>query len=55
MKKVKCVETNEVFNSIREASIDKNINEASISNSMNKKQKAKTAGGYHWVLVKENE
>lgn len=48
-KKVKCVETNIVYNSQLEASRLTGIGQQSISRVVNGKQS--TAGGYHWELV----
>ena len=47
--KIKCLETNEVFKSIIEASRVKKVNEANIHSVL--KNKRKTAGGYHWKRV----
>lgn len=47
MKKVICVETNEVFESIRDAGNRYNISFSCIC--MCCKGKSKTAGGYHWA------
>lgn len=47
---VRCVESNEVFNSIVEASKRKNINRGSISHAIN--GRAKKAGGYSWEAVR---
>lgn len=48
-KKVICIETGEIFRSIREAKRLTNINKTSISGCCNGKQN--TAGGYHWMFV----
>lgn len=49
-KKVKCIETNEVFNSIREATTQFGYKSYStISNILN--GRTKTAYGYHWVRI----
>ena len=48
-KKVINIDTNEIFESILEASIKYNINKKSISN--NCRGKSKSAGGYHWKYV----
>lgn len=45
-RKVLCIETNEIFNTILEASISKNINNVGIWNCCN--NLAKTAGGFIW-------
>lgn len=49
IKKVKCIDTNKIYNSIKEASNDNNINRASISFCC--VGKYKTAGGLHWEYV----
>ena len=48
-KKVLCVETNEVFNSIKEASISKQLQVSHIGEVCMGKRK--THGGYHWQFV----
>ncbi|MBR2874805.1 MAG: hypothetical protein IKC00_03155, partial [Clostridia bacterium] len=48
-KKVVCVETNEVFLSIKEAAIKHGLNRQCISNCCKGKQE--TTGGYHWKFV----
>lgn len=48
-KKVLCVETSEVFESVSEAQRKTGIFNNSISNVCNGKRK--TAGGYHWKFV----
>lgn len=48
-KKVKCVDTNEVFSSIREASKTYDISESSIGQCCN--TRLKTAGKLHWVFI----
>lgn len=52
VKKVVCLETKEVFNSTKEASVSKGIDAGSISCCCNKR-KLKTAGGFHWVFYDE--
>lgn len=47
-KKVICIETNIVYNSIKEASRKTNINKKNISYCCRKVEHYKTAGGYHW-------
>lgn len=49
MKKVLCVETGEIFRSIRQAAIAKKISNSCISCACSGTQK--TAGGYHWMVV----
>ena len=51
-KKVVCLETNEVFNSIKDASKKYNIDSSSISCCCHKR-KVKQAGGYHWIFYNE--
>jgi hypothetical protein len=51
-KPVLCVELNKVFNSLTEAALEFNLSVGNISNCC--RGKGKTAGGYHWELVKEN-
>lgn len=48
---VKCVETNTVYHSAREASRQTNIYASSISRCCNNEYGFKTAGGYHWEYV----
>ena len=48
-RKIICIETNEIFNSIAEASRIKNINNIGKCLKDNKY----TAGGYHWQYIKE--
>lgn len=48
-KKVLCVETGIIYNSISEASQCTNINGGNIGNVCH--ERLKTAGGYHWVFV----
>ena len=50
-KKVICVETNIVYESIHQAEMLTKISHASISNCCN--EKALTAGGYHWRFVEK--
>lgn len=49
-KKVLCIETNIVYNSITEAERQTNVNRQNISKVCNKKG-LKTAGGFHWEFV----
>ena len=51
-KVVRCVETNNIFKTISEAAIHVGICVSLISQALH--GKIKTAGGYHWELVKEN-
>lgn len=48
-KKILCIETNEKFNSISEASKNKKIKSSCISHVIN--GKAKTAGGFKWKEI----
>lgn len=48
-KKVLCVESNVIYNSVKEASIDTNIHQGSISNCC--RGISKTAGGFHWEYI----
>ena len=48
-KKCKCIETNEIFNSIREAEAKYNLNNSHITACC--KGSRKTHGGYHWEYV----
>lgn len=47
-KKVMCVETKIIYNSIKEASRETNIDKKNISYCCKKIKNYKTAGGYHW-------
>lgn len=47
-KPVRCVETGESFPSINSAAKQKHIDQGQISNIVNCKKGALTAGGYHW-------
>lgn len=51
IKKVKCVETQKIFDSARVASEYYHITRSSISRCCNKAPHYKTAGGYHWEFV----
>lgn len=46
-KSIKCVETNEIFTSLSEASKKYNISVGNISSVIHGKRKS--AGGYHWI------
>lgn len=52
-KPVRCIETNIVYKSQKEASRQTGIHKSSISDCC--KGKRRTAGGYHWEYVKNNE
>jgi group I intron endonuclease len=51
-KKIICLETNEIFNSIKEASNTKNISVSALISCC--KGKSKTSGGYHWEYYNGN-
>lgn len=48
-KPIKCIETNIIYKSVREASRQTKIDATSISRACREKQQ--TAGGYHWKYV----
>lgn len=50
-RKVICIETGEVYNSIHQAEKKTGISHSTISNCCN--GKGKTAGGFHWEFIKE--
>ena len=52
-KKVKCVETGQVFDSINDAGDHFGVNYQNISNAIT--GKSRTSCGYHWILVKDEE
>lgn len=52
MKRVLCIETGEIYNSVKEASRQTGVNETSITGLCGKNsKKLKTAGGYHWKYI----
>lgn len=51
LKKVRCIETNQVFESINAAARYINKNKKMISNCCNNVPHYNTAGGYHWEFV----
>ena len=51
IKKIKCVETGEIYKTIKEASENIGISSNGIVSAL--KGKIKTAGGYHWKYVEE--
>lgn len=51
-KRVICLETGEVFESILDATRIKKLNKGDISHAINRTNNHKTAGGYHWGLAK---
>ena len=48
-KKIICVETGKIYNSIKDASLDINIDNSSIGKAVKGIQE--TAGGYHWKIA----
>ena len=48
-KKVICIDTNEIYNSLKEAEEKTGVNSICISNCC--KEKQKTAGKYHWKYI----
>jgi group I intron endonuclease len=50
-KKIINLDTGQLYNSIKDASIACNINEASLSQTVRKYRNRKTAGGYRWEYV----
>ena len=53
-KRVLCIETNTIFNSVKEASIKSGLTQGNIANCC--RGSSKTAGGYHWnYLDKEKD
>ena len=50
-KKVLCVETEEIFESIMEAGRQTRVNVGHISEVCNGKGRRKTTGGYHWKFL----
>ena len=53
MKKVKCIETQVIYNSAREAGKELNISYKAISKNIN--GKSKSAGGFHFVAIAEGD
>lgn len=51
-KPVRCIETNEIFSSAKEAAEEKGVSSAKISSVCNGKRN--TTGGYHWEFVNED-
>lgn len=51
MKKVKCIETQKIYQSAREAGKELNISYKSISKNIN--GKSKSAGGFHFIRASE--
>jgi len=52
---IKCLETDEVFISIRDAAKSKNISRGNLSNCVNKRRSYNTLGGFHWMKIKKEE
>lgn len=50
-RKVLCIETQEIFNSIREAALNKNVNESNISSCC--RTQTKTTKGLHWRYLED--
>lgn len=53
LRKIICIETNTVFDSINQAALLTNISYGNITCCL--KARSKTAGGYHWKYVEEEE
>jgi group I intron endonuclease len=51
-KQVKCIETGQIFDTVKEASQYFNVDNSSICKVCN--GKAKTCGGYHWEYISSN-
>jgi hypothetical protein len=55
LKKVKCIETNTVFKSVKDATKHYNIkSRTAVSNAANPNHNQLTAGGYHWKYITKN-
>lgn len=53
--RIRCIETGEVFNSIKEASVSKKCNVCQLGQALKVNRRCTTAGGFHWEYVdKEN-
>lgn len=50
-KKVKCIETGEIFESCSDATKKHNLKRGSVKDAANPNHKQKTAGGYHWQYI----
>ena len=55
VKKVLCVETGEIYYGTRNASEKTGINRGSIKDCCNKRKHRKTAGGFHWEYIEEED
>lgn len=53
-KMVICVETQKIYNTLKEAEIDTGTRYTDISQVCHKVKGRKTAGGFHWEFVKED-
>lgn len=53
MKKIKCIETQAIYKSAREAGEQLNISYKAISKCIN--GKSKSAGGFHFVAISESD
>lgn len=52
-KKVRCIETKEVFDTAKQAAEKYGLSSCSVSNAANPNEKRSTAAGYHWEYIKE--
>lgn len=50
-KKVKCIETEEIFESCKQAEIHYNLPTGSVNRCANPKSEQKSSGGYHWSYI----
>ena len=50
-KRVRCVETGEIFESIRAAARAYNVNKSKISDAITHRNRVQTCCGYHWEVV----
>lgn len=50
-RKVKCIETGEIFECAKDAALKYKLELCSVSHSANIKHPQKTAGGYHWEYL----
>ena len=53
-KKIKCIDTGEIFNSIREAAKKYNVDDTSLVHHLKNKDRYKTVAGYTWEYYKED-
>ncbi len=54
-KRVLCIETNQVFISIKQAGRETGFSATSITRSCKDETHLKTAGGYHWIYLNEKK